>query len=386
MAKAGPLSGYRNLVRRGEITADPAQEEAAHWLDRLHHKLARYRPSRGGVFGLSGRRSQPHGLYICGDVGRGKSMLMDLFFETAPVARKRRVHFLTFMEDAHAAIKEWRGLGNEEKRARLRALKLRPGSDDPIPPVAKAIADEAWLLCFDEFQVEDVADAMILGRLFEALFSFGVIVVATSNRPPHELYSDGLNRQLFLPFIALLQSRLDIYQLDAAGDYRADRVKGMEVYFCPLGSDADTRMDAAWEAVTGSVGAGPCDLRVKGRRLRFAACAGGAVRESFDALCGRALGPADYLAIAQRFHTVFIDHIPELGRLNRNEAKRFVTLIDALYERKVKLIASAAVGPDEIYRAGDGSFARTASRLKEMQAQDYLAEPHRADVQGVDAR
>jgi cell division protein ZapE len=378
VSKAGPLSRYEALVRRGEISADPAQAEAARWLQSLHDELASYRPGGGGLLSFLRKAPQPRGLYICGDVGRGKSMLMDLFFDTAPVAKKRRVHFLNFMEEVHGAIKAWRALSDEQKRARLRDLKLK-GGDDPIPPVAKDIADGAILLCFDEFQVEDVADAMILGRIFEALFSFGVIVVATSNRPPHELYLDGLNRQLFLPTIAMLQSKMDIYQLDAAGDYRVDRAKGMDVYFCPLGTETDNKMEAAWEAVTGSAESGPCDIKVKGRRLRLAACAGGAMRDSFVNLCAKAHGPADYLAIAERFHTVFIDHIPELDSSKRNEAKRFVTLIDALYERQVKLFASAAVGPDKIYPSGDGSFqfARTISRLLEMQAQDYLAQPHR---------
>ena len=384
MSKSGPLAGYQNLVRRGEITSDPAQEEAVLWLQSLHDELAHYRPGGGaGFLSFLQKRVEPRGLYICGDVGRGKSMLMDLFFDTAPVAAKRRVHFLEFMEETHTAIKAWRGLDDAAKREKRRDLKLKGESDDPIPVVAKAIADQAWLLCFDEFQVEDVADAMILGRLFEALFSFGVIVVATSNRPPYELYLNGLNRQLFLPTIAMLQSKLDIFRLDAAGDYRIDRVKGMEVYFCPLGTDADNKMDHAWEAVTGSGASGPCEIKVKGRRLRFKARAGGVMREEFANLCGKALGPADYLAIARSFHTVMVDHIPELDTSKRNEAKRFVTLIDALYERKVKLIASAAVDPEAIYPGGDGSFqfARTASRLREMQAQDYLAQPHQADDQ-----
>ena len=370
-------------MRQGEITFDPAQEEAAQWLNGLHKAFQKYRPRKGGLAAFFSKSVPPRGLYICGDVGRGKSMLMDLFFERAAEPRKRRVHFHAFMEEVHDAIKRWRDLDDEQKRERKRALKLRGAGDDPILPVARSIADNALLLCFDEFQVNDVADAMILGRLFDALFSFGVVVVATSNRPPHDLYQDGLNRQLFLPFIAMLEQRLDIFQLDAAGDYRQDQIKGMKVYFSPLGSETDHRMDDAWQMVTGSMAAGPCDLRVKGRRLRIASSAGGAMRETFDALCATALGPSDYLAIARHFHTVMIDGIPKLDRSKRNEAKRFVTLIDALYEHKVKLIASAAVEPDQIYPQGDGSFefARTASRLNEMQAQDYLVEPHQVGAQ-----
>ncbi len=366
---------------RGEITADAAQEDAAIWLQALHDALL-HNSTRKGFMGLFWRRVEPRGVYICGDVGRGKSMLMDLFFETASAPTKRRVHFLDFMQEVHGAIKAWRDMPKAERRAQLKGLGLKTYSDDPIRPVAKQIADGASLLCFDEFQVEDVADAMILGRLFEALFSFGVIVVATSNRPPHELYVDGLNRQLFLPSIALLQSRLDIFHLDAATDYREDRARGMEVYFTPLDESAAHEMDKAWTAVTGGAASGSsCDIKVKGRTLRFATCAEGVLREDFATLCGKAHGPADYLAIARTFHTVLIDNIPIMPKSKRNEAKRFVTLIDALYERRTKLIASAEGLPDELYSSGSGSseFARAASRLKEMQAQDYLAQAHRSE-------
>jgi len=381
VSETGPIFQYEAWVERGEITSDPAQLEAAGWLQSLHDELGKYRPDAGLLSFLT-RKPAPRGLYICGDVGRGKSMLMDFFFETAPVALKRRMHFLEFMEDVHGAIKIWRGLSAEQKRARLRELRLKNGNDDPIPPVAKQIADKARLLCFDEFQVDDVADAMILGRLFEALFSFGVIVVATSNRPPHDLYLDGLNRQLFLPTIALIEAKMDIFQLNAVSDYRVDRVKGMAVYFSPLGTAADASMDEAWQRVTGSAESGPLDLKVSGRRLRFDACAGGAMRDTFENLCVRPHGPADYLAIARHFHTVMIDNIPALAASQRNEAKRFVTLIDALYDHHVMLIASAEADPDQIYPAGDGAFqfARTASRLKEMQAQDYLERPHHTEI------
>ena len=366
-------------MRKGQITRDPAQESAVAWLQGLHDALAH--PKRGGFFGLFGKPVEARGIYICGDVGRGKSMLMDLFFETAAVKEKRRVHFHAFMQEVHDDIKFWRDLSKQDQKTKLKELGLKGKGTDPIPPVAKKIADAAHLLCFDEFQVTDVADAMILGRLFEALFGFGVIVVATSNRPPHELYEGGLNRQLFLPFIAMLQSKLDIYQLDAATDYRVDRVKGMKVYFTPLGAEADGEMDLAWAAIIGTHGSGPADIRVKGRRLRFARAANGAVRESFQNLCAKNHGPADYLAIAREFHTVFLDGIPKMDKSKRNEAKRFVTLIDALYEHNVNLVASADGEPDDLYPSGDGSFefGRTASRLKEMQAQDYLSLPHKVE-------
>ncbi len=378
MAKAGPLAGYERLVAGGQITSDPAQIEAAQWLQALHGELLRYE-KRGSLLSVFQRKAAPRGIYICGDVGRGKSMLMDLFFDTAPVKLKRRVHFLAFMQEVHGAIKRWRDLPTAEQKALLKARKLKGRPDDPIPPVAKEIADRAFVLCFDEFQVSDVADAMILGRLFEALLSFGVIVVATSNRPPHELYRDGINRQLFLPFIALMQSNLDILHLDAATDYRRGQMRGTQVYFVGASHETSPKADSLWRALAGGGGAPPCDLSVQGRKLTIAQCNRGHGRDSFAALCGKPLGPADYLAIADKFHTFFLDGVPQLGPDKRNEAKRFVTLIDALYEAKVKLVLSAATEPDVLYPKGDGSFefARTASRLIEMQSDEYLATPHK---------
>ncbi len=381
MAKAGPLAGYNRLVTNGQITPDPAQAEATTWLQTLHDELVRYE-KRGSFLSMFRRKADPRGIYICGDVGRGKSMLMDLFFETAPSALKRRVHFHAFMQEVHDAIKRWRDLPKAEQKAVLKARNIKGKPDDPIPPVAKEIADRATLLCFDEFQVSDVADAMILGRLFEQLFGFGTIIVATSNRPPHELYRDGINRQLFLPFIAMLQSQLDILRLDAATDYRQNRMLGAQVYFVGAANDTTPQLDQLWHDLAGKTDAAPCDLTVQGRKLTIAKCNGGIGRDSFDALCREALGPADYLAIADRFHTFFLDGVPQMTTDKRNEAKRFVTFIDALYEAKVKLVLSAEADPEALYPAGDGSFefARTASRLTEMQSDDYLETPHRTQV------
>ncbi|WP_119419789.1 cell division protein ZapE [Desertibaculum subflavum] len=382
MTTEPPIAAYRRLRKQGALKHDQAQELAAEKLDALHHQLTGYDPNATeggwlGFFGLSRKKGEepPQGLYIYGDVGRGKSMLMDLFFAGAPVQKKRRVHFHAFMQEVHREIFKFR---REEKS---QGDKGRNGNvnHDPIRPVAKGIAKSAWLLCFDEFQVTDVADAMILGRLFEKLFRRGVVVVATSNRPPDDLYAGGLNRQLFLPFIAMLKERLDVLELEGEQDYRLARLVGRPVYHTPLGRAAEAKLDEAFRDLTDGVEAGPDEIEVLGRKLVIPKAAKGAARASFDELCAAALGPADYLAIADRYHSLVLSGIPELGPARRNEAKRFVTLIDALYEAKVKLVCSAEVGPNEIYPAGDGSFEfhRTASRLMEMQSAEYWALPHK---------
>ncbi|HTQ12975.1 MAG TPA: cell division protein ZapE [Rhizomicrobium sp.] len=353
-----PLLGrYRALVKSGELRADAAQEAAARRLQALGQALARYRPGRGFFFG---RRPAPRGIYLWGDVGRGKSLLMDLFFADARVASKTRVHFNAFMADVHA---------------RIHAERERHG-EDPIPPVARALA--ATLLCFDEFQVTDVADAMILGRLFRELFALGTVVVATSNTPPARLYQGGLNRQLFLPFIAMLEEELDVLELDGATDYRLERMSGLDVYITPLGADADARMDAAWTRLTDSARGEPETLTVLGRGLRVPQAAKGVARFSFGDLCAQPLAAADYLAIARHFHTLLIDRVPRLEPEMRNEARRFIVLIDTLYDEGVKLICSADAAPDALYPQGDGAdaFRRTASRLVEMQSEDYLRRGH----------
>ncbi len=387
---SGPMQDYRSRLEAGTLSYDPAQEQAVMVLDRLHQTLRVLGPARvpgqgaGGFlrFFSSGRAAPQEpvrGVYLCGDVGRGKSMLMDLFYDNATLEPKRRVHFHAFMQEIHGSIREWRGLDEAEQRKRLRSLDLPVASGaDPIPPVARQVARDARLLCFDELQVTDVADAMILGRLFEALFADGVVMVSTSNRAPGGLYADGINRQLFLPFIALIQKRMEVHHLDGETDYRLQRIMGRPVYHVPLGPVATGAVDQAWADLTDDARPVPCAIEVHGRRLAIPQAARGVARFTFMDLCVKPLGPADYLAIAKRFHTVLVDDIPKMGPEKRNEAKRFVTLIDALYEAKVNLIASAQAPPVGLYPAGDGSFefARTASRLMEMQSADYIEARH----------
>ncbi len=359
---------YRARVKKGELTLDVAQIAAAKRLESLAAQLKSYRPGRGWF----GPRKAPRGVYLWGDVGRGKSMLMDLFFAAAPLTTKRRVHFNAFMVETHARIHEWRNL---DARARARRPEyVREAGDDPIAPVAHAIANAATLLCFDEFQVTDVADALILGRLFEQLFARGVVIVATSNTAPLRLYEGGLNRQLFLPFIALIENRLDIVELNGPLDYRLQRMEGMPLYMAPLGPEADAAMDTAWRHLTDTAKGEPRTLTVLGRSLRVPQAANGAARFTFDDLCAQPLAAADYLAIAQAFSTLFVDRIPKMGPDMRDAARRFVVLIDTLYDEGVKLVCSAAAPPDQLYTDGDGAdaFRRTASRLVEMQTRDYL--------------
>ncbi len=355
-----PLAAYRSRIERGDLTADPNQARAAERLDALAEALRRWRP--GGWFS---KNAPPKGLYIWGPVGRGKSMLMDLFFEAAPVQQRWRVHFHEFMLAQHAFLRQAR-----EKGA---------GQDQLIAQAAEKISAQVRLLCFDEVQVTDIADAMILGRLFERLLESGVVIVATSNRPPDELYKNGLNRQLFLPFISLIKERLELIELTGPRDYRLERLMAAPVYYAPLGPAADEAMQNAWERITSGAHPHPITLDVGGRALRAARTAGGVARFTFDELCARPLGPADYIEIAEVFHTVLLEHIPKLTPSMREEAARFRTLVDALYEAKVKLIASADAQPDALYPAGDQSFEfeRTASRLMEMRSEAYLAMPRR---------
>ena len=373
-----PLSAYRALVRAGEIGRDPAQELAAEKLNLLHRRLKTYRPPEAGDGGLLARlgfnrpaqpAAPPTGLYMFGGVGRGKSMIMDLFFDAAPVTHKRRVHFHAFMLEVHERI--------HARRKEGRASAARIGAD-PIPPVADALARVAWLLCFDEFQVNDPADALILDRLFSALFERGIVVVATSNTAPGALYAGGLNRDRFLPFIALLAERLDVLELDAGVDYRRGSIGHMRVYFTPADGAAATTLDDCFARLAEGRTAAPDRIVLKGRALEVPAAADGVARFGFADLCEKPLGAADYLAIAGLYHTLVLADVPALGPEKRNEAARFVTLIDALYEHKVKLVCSAAVAPDARYPDGDGSaaFERTVSRLYEMQSDAYLAAPH----------
>lgn len=363
------IDRYEARIGSGQLTPDPVQAEAASALDDLAHRLANRKT--GGWFS---KAETVNGLYMWGGVGRGKSMLMDLFFEHAPVAARRRVHFHEFMAEVHDRLDAWRRLTpDERKRSEWR---VKGAGDDPIAPVAKQIASEANLLCFDEFQVTQIADAMVLARLFDALFERAVTVVATSNRHPDDLYKDGINRPLFLPFIDHLKTHCRILELASDRDYRLDRLIEAPVWYAPLGPEAETALEAAWDRLT--LGAEPqhCVLTVKGRKLDVPREAAGVAWFSFEELCARPLGSRDYLAIAANFNTVILSGIPKLGPENRNEAARFLALIDAFYEARIKLVASAAAEPEHLYPEGDGSFEfeRTASRLHEMRSTDYLAE------------
>lgn len=369
----GVRARYDERVASGALTGDVAQAAAADRLDALAATLAN--PPKKTLFGKA--PDAPRGLYLWGGVGRGKSMLMDLFFSAAAVAPKRRVHFHEFMAEVHERLDVWRRMSDSERKRS--PWHVRGAGDDPIAPVAKQVATEAKLLCFDEFQVTQIADAMILGRLFDAVFGYGVTVVATSNRQPDDLYRDGINRQLFLPFIARLKERCDVYELTSARDYRLDRLVEAPVWYAPLGTGSAAALDLAWSRLT--LGAEPQHvlLTVKGRKLDVSREAAGVARFTFEELCARPLGPLDYLTLASTFHTVILEGIPLLTPDRRNEAARFVSLIDALYEARTKLVASAAAEPDRLYPEGDGAFEfqRTASRLFEMRSASYMAEERR---------
>jgi cell division protein ZapE len=369
-------SSYAERVTAGAIERDPAQAEIVQLLSQLErriaeHRLARKSSSLGWLFAARERRAELlKGLYIFGEVGRGKTMLMDLFFATSPVLRKRRAHFHEFMGDVHERVQRF--------RTRIKAGEI--SDSDPIQLTAAAIADETWLLCFDEFHVTDIADAMILGRLFKRLFQLGVVVVATSNVPPAELYQGGLNRALFLPFIGLIEQAMDVVSLQARTDFRLEKLAGQPVWHVPSGPPADAALDDAWRRLTGGSAGAAHELMVKGRRLRVPRAAMGVARFSFPQLCQQPLAAGDYLKIAHEFHTLVLDRIPVIESRQRNEAKRFIILIDTLYDNSVKLIASAEAEPPALYRAEDGfeaqEFKRTASRLIEMRSDAYLALPH----------
>ena len=375
---------YAALVSADKIDADPGQAALAERLAALErrieqHRLARKSSSLGWLFAKREMRERLKGLYVYGDVGRGKTMLMDLFFETSPVGAKRRVHFHEFMADVHDRVHGYR-------------QDIKSGAipdQDPIQRAAAVLADEAWLLCFDEFHVTDIADAMILARLFTRLFELGVIVVATSNLPPGELYKDGLNRALFLPFIALLQQQCDVVRLEARVDFRLEKLTGVQTWYVPDDAAADAALDRAWRKLAGAHSGVPHELTVKGHTVKVPQAAMGIARFSFDDLCAQPLAASDYLKIAHEFHTLIVDHIPVMDSAQRNEAKRFIILIDTLYDHAVKLLASAQAQSDELYRGSEGfealEFKRTASRLIEMRSQSYLGLPHGPrQAQGLD--
>ena len=361
-------SAYRTLLKSGELKADAAQQAAIDALCELQTSLQ----SRGLLGGLFAGNSGGEGLYLWGPPGRGKSMMMDLFFDNVRIEAKQRIHFHAFMSQVHHLIRKWR----EGDAAARKAVFGTHKGDDPIGPVAKLLAKQAQLLCFDEFQVTDIADAMILGRLFEALFAHRVVLVATSNRPPDDLYKDGLNRDLFVPFITMIKTRLTVIEVDGPKDFRLDRLRGVKTYFFPTTSpEACAGFDALWRDMTKLNSEREAVLTVNERKIHLKRAAGPLLRATFDELCATANGPADYLAIAERFTTVFIENVPILSPANRNEARRFVTLIDALYEASAKTVILAEAEPAGLYPAGDGAFEfeRTVSRLEEMRSEDYLA-------------
>lgn len=343
---------YDQRIADGSLTADPAQEAVLPELDRI--RTALMNPEKKGFFKRA--PEPPKGLYLWGGVGRGKSMLMDMFAANMGDVPVRRVHFHAFMQEIHSAMHEAR----------------KTGVDDAIAPVAEQVAASVKLLAFDEMQISDITDAMIVGRLFQALFAAGVVVVTTSNRVPDDLYKDGLNRQIFLPFIELIKEKMEVWELTSPRDYRQDRLAGTQSYFTPVNAESRAAMDAVWSDLAGGEGQ-ELTLRVKGRDVVIPQFRNGVARSGFHTLCGHALGAADYLTLADAVRVLLLDNIPTLGRSNFNEAKRFVTLIDALYEAKVRLICSAAASPEMLYLEGEGifEFERTASRLREMQAEGW---------------
>jgi cell division protein ZapE len=382
----GLIGSYRAHIAAGAIISDPAQARAAEHLQNLWTKLRGYDPhlkpspgaqGNGGPNGWISRllRSKrvdeepadyPGGLYIVGEVGRGKSMLMDLFFETAAVPRKRRIHFHEFMQDVHKRLHVIQQ--NYDSAPAGEALRV----------LADGLAAEAALLCFDEFQVHDIGDAMILGRLFEALFARGVVIVATSNTLPDDLFKGQPGYKSFLPFIELIKRHLNVLVLDGGRDYRRERVRGVTNWYVPADARADAAMDAVFRELTDDAPVRSETLTVYGRKLIVPVTAAGVARFDFAALCAEALGPGDYLALATHYETLLIDAIPRLSRDNFDQARRFITLVDTLYEHRVKLYASAAAPPASLYVAGEGAriFERTISRLEEMQSQTYLALAH----------
>ncbi len=365
---------YQSFVASGAIEPDAAQAEAAEAFADLEQRLVNYKPVRRQ--GLLGRlfadkdEAPPRGLYIHGEVGRGKTMLMDLFFQHNPVEHKRRAHFHEFMADVHERIYGF--------RQNIARGEIADG--DVIALTAGSIFNEAWLLCFDEFHVTDIADAMILGRLFSKLFALGTVVVTTSNVAPDDLYKGGLNRALFLPFIAQIYDHMDVLRLDARTDFRLEKLTGVKMWLVPADRDADAALDKAWVKMTGNAKCKPRDISIKGRILHVPCSADGVARFSFADVCEKPLAASDYLRLAHDYHTLIIDRIPVMDYADRNAAKRFIALIDTLYDNSVKLMASAEADPLSLYVATDGDeaneFKRTSSRLIEMSSESYLALPH----------
>lgn len=364
------LDRYADMIISGQVRSDPAQKQAAQKLQDVADGLAALERQSGSIVAslFKRKREAPRGLYIWGDVGRGKTMLMDLFYAAVPVAAKRRVHFHEFMNEVHEAIARFRADNPGTKGAR-----------DPIPAIARPITRSVRLLCFDEFFVSDITDAMLLKRLFEILFKDGIVVVATSNIPPERLYWNGLNRQLFLPFIDLLNAHADVFNLDAETDYRREKLDAQDVYHFGTGADVDARMDALFARLTGGAEPLPDTVESLGREISIPAQAMGVARFDFADLCEKPLGARDYLKIANRYHTIVLDRVPVFSRLKSDAAKRFILLIDTLYDRGVKFAASFEAPLDKI--ANDDKtqfeFARCLSRLEEMRSGEYIAQPLR---------
>ncbi len=373
-SSANFLDQYEALVTSGAIEPDAAQREVAEALGDLEQKLSSYKPQRkqgllGRLFGDKDN-GPPRGLYVHGDVGRGKTMLMDLFFQACAVEHKRRAHFHEFMTEVHERIYGF--------RQQIARGEIADG--DVIALTANAIFEQAWLLCFDEFHVTDIADAMILGRLFARLFDLGTVVVATSNVAPDDLYKGGLNRALFLPFIAQISDHMSVVRLDARTDFRLEKLAGVKMWLVPADAAAATALEKAWAKMTGNAPCRSRDISIKGRTLHVPCSADGVARFSFAELCEQPLAASDYLRLARDYHTIMIDRIPVMDYPERNAAKRFITLIDTLYDNGVKLMASAAADPLSLYLATDGveanEFKRTSSRLIEMGSESYLGLPH----------
>jgi cell division protein ZapE len=368
------LAHYEALVASSAIEPDAAQREVAEAFDDLEQRVERYRPLRrlrllDRLF-ADKHEGPPRGLYVHGDVGRGKTMLMDLFFQASPVRYKRRAHFHEFMAEVHERIY---GFRQEIARGKI-------PDEDVIGLTAHAIFEQAWLLCFDEFHVTDIADAMILGRLFSRLFELGTVVVATSNVAPDDLYKGGLNRSLFLPIIAQITTHMDVLRLDARADFRLEKLAGMKMWLVPADAAASAALDKAWASMTGNAPCHPRDISIKGRVLHVPCSAHGVARFSFADICEQPLAASDYLRLARDYHTLMIDRIPVMDYGERNAAKRFITLIDTLYDNGVKLMASAEADPLSLYLAAEGNeaneFKRTSSRLIEMGSESYLGLPH----------
>ncbi|WP_439372207.1 cell division protein ZapE [Bradyrhizobium sp. DASA03120] len=366
---------YQAEIASGAIEPDAAQAEVAEAYAALDQRLAAYKPARkqgllSRLFSSSDKDEAPRGLYIHGEVGRGKTMLMDLFFQHSSVEHKRRAHFHEFMADVHERIYDY--------RQSIARGEIADG--DVIALTATAIFEESWLLCFDEFHVTDIADAMILGRLFAKLFELGTVVVATSNVAPDDLYKGGLNRSLFLPFIKQITDHMDVARLDARTDFRLEKLQGVPMWLTPADGDADAALDRAWSKMSGGAKCRSRDISIKGRILHVPCSAHGVARFSFADLCEKPLGASDYLRLAHDYHTILVDHIPVMDFSQRNAAKRFITLIDTLYDNAVKLMASADANPISLYLATEGNeameFKRTASRLIEMSSESYLALAH----------